>query len=92
MDYPLYWEMLRRKSRAAPWWRVGDCLYYLGLLAAMFAIPVGIGHAVLEKRGNIFLWYLLVFVSGVVVFFVGVGFKRYSYMLAERDGIDLSKY
>jgi hypothetical protein len=92
LDYPLYEEMLRRKSRGAPWWRFGDFLYYLGLLTAMFAIPAGVGHATLEKRAGIFPWYLLAFVSGVVVFFVGGGLKRYSYLLARRDGIDVSKY
>ena len=92
LDYPLYEEMLRRKSGAAIWWRVGDFLYYLGLLTAMFAIPVGVGHAVLSNSAIIFLWYLLAFVSGVIVFFVGTIFKGRSYLLAKRDGIDLSKY
>ena len=95
LDYPLYEEMLRRKSRAAIWWRVGDSFYYLGLLVAIFSIIIDLGHSAFSTIFNSsfnHLWYLLAFVSGAVVFIAGVLLKRRSYTLAERDGIDPSRY
>jgi hypothetical protein len=44
LDYPLYEEMLHRGSRAAPWWRIGDIIYYIGLLTAIFCLTAGAGH------------------------------------------------
>ena len=92
LDYPLYEEMVRRKSRAAPWWRTGDILYYLGLLTAIFAIPASMAHVQWSGAAVIVLWYALVFISGVAIFIGGLILKAYSYRLAKRDGIDPSQF
>ena len=92
LDYPLYEEMVRRKSRAAPWWRMGDILYYLGLLTAVAALPACNAHALWSGRASVALWYALVFISGLALFFGGSMLKAYSYRLAERDGIDPTQY
>lgn len=92
LDYPLYEEMVRRKSRGRIWWRVGDFLYYLGLLAVMFSVPMGIGHMVLANSLAIGLRYLIAFVAGVVVFFIATKLKAYLRLLATQDGIDVKKY
>ncbi|OWK35783.1 hypothetical protein [Fimbriiglobus ruber] len=90
LDYPYYEELCRRKHRAAWWWRIGDTLYYLGLLPAMFAIP-GAGFAfVAGLSGFGWHWLLLsaiAFGGGAVVFVVGSSLKGHAYRLAERDGI-----
>lgn len=92
LDYPLYEEMVRRKSRAAPWWRTGDILYYIGLLTAIVSIPAGAGHALWSGSAGSGRWYALAFISGVAIFFGGAKLKAYSYSLAARDGIDPSRY
>ncbi len=95
LDYPFYEELCRRRHRAAKWWRIGDWLYYLGLLPAMFAIPyAGIGLVTgLFGAG----WHRLgsaavIFPTSVFVFLLGVTLKGYSYKLAARDGINASDY
>jgi hypothetical protein len=92
LDYPLYEEMVRRRSRAAPWWRIGDSLYYIGLLTAIISIPVGWAHFSLYGSVAVGLWCLLAFICGAAVWFIGALLKSYSYRLAERDGIDPSQY
>jgi hypothetical protein len=92
LDYPLYEEMVRRKSRAAPWWRVGDTLFYIGLWTAILSIPAGIRHVLLSGSNHIMLWYILAFVLGVLIYFASHWLKYRSYQIAKEDGIDPSKY
>ena len=40
LDYPMYEEMRRRGSRAAPFWLIGDRLYYAGLLGGIVAVTM----------------------------------------------------
>ncbi len=92
LDYPLYEEMVRKGSRAALWWRIGDILYYIGLLAAIVSIPLGISHTVKSGLVSVGLWYLLAFICCVGIWLSGGLLKSHSYKLAERDGIETSKY
>ncbi len=87
LDHPFYEEMVRRKSRAAWWWRIGDTLYYVGLLEAVTSIPAGMAHVLLSRSEATMLWYVLAFILGLVGFFTGSKLKAYSYKLAEQDGI-----
>jgi hypothetical protein len=90
LDYPFYEELRRLKHRGAKWWIVGDAFYYIGLLAAMIAIPGGLAGVFfgLMGRGWVVLFVsIAAFVIGVPVFFLGAALKRHAYRLAERDGI-----
>lgn len=92
-DRPFYDALSRQSHRAAPWWLIGDRLYYLGLLPAMLALP---------SAGILFVAWLLAwgehylvvasfaavtFLCAAVVCVVGALVKRHAYVLAERDGI-----
>ncbi len=94
LDYPFYEELCRRGHRAAKWWRIGDCLYYLGLLTALVAAAVGLAlvGSLFGAGGGWLLWSVIAFVGGAVVFVIGSALKGYSYRLAERDGIKVSDY
>ncbi|MDD5209613.1 MAG: hypothetical protein PHV36_09510 [Elusimicrobiales bacterium] len=96
LDYPLYEEMLRRKSRAAKYWRAGDVLYYLGLLPLvlspfLYLLANGARSVPLFKTdlrpvaGAVALVSLLVFLSGSFL-------KSVSYTIAKKEGIDIQKY
>jgi len=94
LDYPFYEELRRRGHPAAKWWRLGDMLYYLGLLPAMLlAIPaivslVGLAWAVSKLK----IWILALFVVSVAVFLVGTRCKLRSWRMAAKDGINVNNY
>jgi len=96
LDYPFYKELKRRSHPAARWWRLGDTLYYVGLLPgmlALFTLPISLlgavlGHVSWPTVG----WTLLVLLGGVAVFIAGALLKGRSYRLAQRDGIDVNDY
>ena len=90
LDHFYYEELCLQRHRAAWWWRIGDLLYYLGLLPAITALPL----AVVGLAGGLlgFGWYLLAFAAvalpaGAVVGVIGSSLKRRAYTLAEGDGI-----
>jgi hypothetical protein len=96
LDFPLFEEMRRRGSRGALWWRLGDCLYYLGLLPAYALIVAALLVYGVARYFTIPIrvcWVMgIAWMCFVAVFFVGASLKGYSYRLAERGGIDPTKY
>ena len=96
LDYPLYEELKRLGHRAAKWWRIGDTLYYLGLISApLFAVAsVALFVACLMSSLSwAYLGWSLVGVAvGIVVHIGGRIIKGHSYTLAEKDGIDVYKW
>lgn len=91
LDYPFYEDLCRRKHRAAWWWLIGDRLYYLGLVSAVLSISgafAGLLAGLLDRGWSSLVLAAVTFPIGVVVFFVGASFKRRSYRLAKRDGIE----
>ncbi len=94
LDYPFYQELQRRKHPAAKWWRVGDALYYLGLLPALgLAIPavialIRIPFAFAKWQA----WVLVLFALFVAIFLLGTRLKLKSWTMAARDGIDVNKF
>jgi len=96
LDYPFYEELRRRGHRAAIWWRVGDLLYYVGLL---IALPLVVASVALVGACLMFTlsweylgWSLAGLASAVVVFLLGSSLKGRSYALAMKDGIDVRDY
>jgi len=96
LDYPFYEELRRRGHRAAIWWRVGDLLYYVGLLIALPLVVVSValvGASLMFTLSWEYLgWSLAGLASGVVVFLLGSSMKGHSYALAMKDGIDVNDY
>ena len=93
LDYPFYDELRRRGHHAAKWWRIGDALYYLGLIPALLFAVTAVALLVaclLSSLSWIYLgWSLVGVVLGVVVNIGGGMIKGHSYTLAEKDGIDV---
>ena len=96
LDYPFYEEVRRRGHRAAIWWRVGDFLYYVGLLIALPLIVISValvGVCLMSTLSWGYLgWSLAGLASAVVVFLLGSSMKGHSYALALKDGIDVRDY
>ena len=81
MDYPDY-LLIREKSRVLGWiWRIGDCGYYLGLLAAMISLSAAVVETLLPLLGgperDPLTWWIC-FPFFVAVFFLSVRFKRFA--------------
>jgi hypothetical protein len=90
LDYPFYEELCRLKHPGARWWRLGDSLYYLGLLLAVVALaasPIALVSGLLGRGWRHLLISAIVFAVGAVVFLIGSSLKGYAYRLADRDGI-----
>ncbi len=86
LDYPFYLELKKRKSPAAKWWRVGDVLYYLGLVPAILSL---IATPILSLFENAYWHYSLgIFMISVIVFIVGSSLKGKSYRMAAKEGIN----
>jgi hypothetical protein len=86
-----YCEALCREKHPARWlWRIGDLLYYLGLLLAVSSIPS------LFIAPFFFGWYGLlalpiIFSAGALTWFIGSLLKGFSYSWGERDGISAAE-
>lgn len=78
MDFPNFEKMKRECPRAAIFWRMGDSLYYVGLLSIVFSIAPFFAF---RTKGLLF-----VAVGGVLAFVLGVFLKGKSYELAKRAG------
>ena len=97
LDYPFYEELKRRKHRAARWWRLGDSLYYLGLILGVLSIIAFLFYFIIQLLNNNFSWkYLLILfvflMSCFLVFYTGASLKKISYQIAKKDGIDINDY
>lgn len=66
LDFPFFEELRKRRHPAAKWWRLGDGLYYLGLLGTvrqcfrcpncrglLFSAPMVLGVFALRRPGLI---------------------------------------
>lgn len=104
LDYPFYQELKRQKHKAAKYWRIGDCLYYIGLLMALVAVisllfrPVHyfifrfIDSYTVEWSWRKFIYWLVTVPLGVLIFYIGASLKAFSYQLADKDGINPNDY
>jgi hypothetical protein len=89
LDYPFYERPRDAGHPAARWWRVGDVLYYLGILVALLGtpcwlVPVAFWTTLLRSA---LPGALLTLISGVALTVVGVWTKREAYRRASLDGI-----
>jgi hypothetical protein len=94
LDYPFYEKLRRRAHPAAKWWRLGDVLYYLGLLPAIILIlpaTSSLSQLRAEREAGVVTWRawsLAIWIVCLGLFAIGVLLKRKSYAMAAKDGID----
>lgn len=89
LDYPFYEQLVRRRHRAARWWRIGDRLYYPGLLSALFGLMFAPAYSVFWPDGGRtpVVASVVAIGLGVGVLLAGAWLKGRAYTLAARDGI-----
>ena len=90
LDYPLYEKMKKKAPRAANFWMAGDRLYHLGLLLIMSSIPLLFVVYTQWGSGTYLLWIAGFLMASICIAALGVYFKRESYKLAIKSGIDLN--
>jgi hypothetical protein len=90
-DYPLYEKMKRKSPKASKFWIIGDRLYHAGLFLTMLCIPaVFFVYTQMESSG-IFIWMIGTLLGSIGIFAIGIYFKRESYKLAIKAGIDINQ-
>jgi hypothetical protein len=89
-DYPLYEKMKRKSPRASKYWLIGDRLYHAGLFSTMLYIPASFFVYTQTGTGGMFPWMTGALLGSVGIFSLGIYFKRESYKLAIKAGIDIS--
>jgi hypothetical protein len=94
LDYPFYEELRRRQHPAAKWWRLGDILYYLGLLPAVILLFPTLWSLFKLSSGisRWQLWILSLFIVFVGIFVLGTRLKLKAWRMAAKDGINVNDY
>ena len=96
LDFPFYEELRRRNHPAAKWWRIGDTLYYIGLLPLFPLVPFSIANVIRYLFGyssfGVMICFLVLSTLSFSVFYCGARLKGHSYSLAAKDGIDVDDY
>jgi len=83
--------MQRKSPRAARYWLIGDRLYHAGLFLTMMGIPALFFVYTQAGAKGLFVWIAGVLAGGAGIFGLGIYFKRESYKLAIKAGIDINK-
>lgn len=91
LDYPLYERMKKKAPQAAKYWLIGDRLYHAGLFLTMMSIPALFFAYTQTGFKGIFVWMIGALAGSVVIFWFGIYYKRESYKLAIKAGIDINK-
>jgi hypothetical protein len=90
LDYPLYEKMKRKSPKASRYWIVGDRLYHAGLFLTMMCLPALFFIYTQMESGGIFILMIGALIGSISVFALGIYFKRESYKLAIKAGIDIT--
>ena len=91
LDYPLYERMKKKAPQAAKYWLIGDRLYHAGLFLTMTSIPALFFAYTQAGSGGILIWIIGAMAGSVGIFGLGIYYKRESYKLAIKAGIDINK-
>ena len=90
LDYPLYEKMKRKSPRASKYWMVGDQLYHAGLFLTMLCIPA-LFFVYTQLESNVILGCVfMILIGSNLILALGIYFKRKSYILAIKAGIDIN--
>jgi len=82
--------MKRKSPKAAAYWLIGDRLYHAGLFLTMLCIPA-LFFVYTQLESNVILgcvFFVLIGFNGMLA--LGIYFKRKSYKLAIKAGIDIN--
>jgi hypothetical protein len=88
-DYPLYEKMKRKSPKAAKLWLAGDRFYHAGLFLTMVSLPALFFVYIKTGTGIVFFWFCGALALSAGIFALGIFFKRESYKLAIKAGIDI---
>jgi len=91
LDYPLYERMQKKAPRAAKYWLIGDRLFHAGLFLAMLSMPALVFAYTQAGLRAIFVWMIAAVAGSAGTLGFGIYFKRESYKLAIKAGIDVNK-
>jgi hypothetical protein len=90
LDYPLYEKMKRKSPKASRYWMIGDQLYHAGLFLTMLCIPA-LFFVYTQMESNVILGCVfMVLLGSNVILALGIYFKRKSYILAVKAGMDIN--
>jgi hypothetical protein len=90
LDYPLYEKMKRKSPKASRYWMIGDQLYHAGLFLTMLCIPA-LFFVYTQMESNVILGAaFMVLLGSNVILALGIYFKRKSYQLAVKAGMDIN--
>jgi hypothetical protein len=90
-DYPLYERMQKRAPQAAKYWLIGDRLFHTGLFLTMMSMPALFLAYTQAGLRAILAWVVAALAGSVGTLGLGIYFKRESYKLAIKAGIDIDK-
>jgi hypothetical protein len=90
-DYPLYERMKKKSPKASRYWMIGDRLYHSGLFLTMFCVPALFYIYTQTGSNGTFLWMIGPLSVSIGIAAVGIYFKRESYKLAIKAGIDIKQ-
>ena len=91
LDYPLYEKMKRKSPGASRYWMIGDRLYHAGLFLTMLCLPAAFYVYTQLRSSGMFIWMVGALLGSIGIFAVGIYFKRESYKLAIKAGIDINQ-
>lgn len=90
LDYPLYEKMKKKSLKASRYWLVGDRLFHAGVFLTMLSVPA-LFLVYTQMESNVILgcvFFVLICSNGMIV--LGIYFKRKSYQLAIKAGVDIN--
>lgn len=91
LDYPLYERMKKKAPRAAKYWLIGDRLFHGGLFLTMMSMPALFFAYTQAGLRAILIWIIVAVAGSAGTLGFGIYFKRESYKLAIKAGIDINK-
>lgn len=89
-DYPLYEKMKKLSPKASRYWIIGDRFYHAGLFLTMLCIPALFFIYTQTGTGGTFPWMVGALIGSFGIFALGIYFKRESYKLAFKAGININ--
>lgn len=91
LDYPLYERMKKKAPRAAKYWLIGDRLFHGGLFLTMMSMPALFFAYTQAGLRAVLVWIIAAVAGSAGTLGFGIYFKRESYKLAIKAGIDINK-
>ncbi|MBP8980715.1 MAG: hypothetical protein KBG09_05665 [Syntrophobacterales bacterium] len=91
LDYPLFEAMQKKSPRAARYWLLGDRLFQVGLLLTIMFLPLVFVVFTQWGAGLFLVGMGAGLTLSLCLLAAGVYYKRESYKLAIKAGIDVNR-